>query len=83
MIYTDGKHVISDTSTVELHQFMKSLGWHREWYVDEARRPHYVVTTESALERVLAAGGVLTSTRSLVKRLQAKSERYRNGLAKV
>ncbi len=40
MIYTDGVHLISDSSLDELHAFAEKIGLKKEWFQDK-RFKHY------------------------------------------
>lgn len=41
MIFTDGVHLISDTSLEELHAYAASVGIKRCWYHSGSSWPHY------------------------------------------
>lgn len=41
MVYTDGVHLISDTSLEELHEFAASIGIKRCWYHASSKWKHY------------------------------------------
>jgi hypothetical protein len=64
-IYTDGTHLIGITLE-DLHQFTKSIGFKREWFQDKGKYPHYDITTNNALKRVLKAGAALVSKKELI-----------------
>lgn len=55
MIYTDGIHIISDTSVDELHQFADAHGIKRCWFENKRGkcRPHYDITTKEKRDRVM------------------------------
>ena len=61
MIITDGIHLTSTENEEELHAFAGKMGLKREWFQchsdhPERRRPHYDLTTRSAVNRALIAG---------------------------
>lgn len=72
MIYTDGVHLISDTSTDELHEFAQKIGLRREWYQDHSRHPHYDLLSKKVKARALRAGAKLIDRKTLVKVLKKK-----------
>lgn len=41
MMYSDGVHLISDTSVEELHEFCKKINIKRCWFHYSSRFPHY------------------------------------------
>jgi hypothetical protein len=64
MVYTDGVHLIAD-SVDELHAFAQRIGLKRVWFQDH-RHKHYDLTTGRMLNKALAAGAVMRTTRELV-----------------
>jgi hypothetical protein len=64
-------HLVSDTSHAELHAFAESVGIPRRAFQGD----HYDVP-EDYLERLLAAGATLTTTREIVRRLLAAGLRF-------
>ena len=61
MIITDGIHLTSTENEQELHVFASKIGLKREWFQCHSdhlkrRRPHYDLTTRSAVNRALIAG---------------------------
>lgn len=46
MIYTDGIHIISDTSINELHNFAKLMKFKKSWFQNNKKHPHYDLTTK-------------------------------------
>lgn len=69
MIYTDGIHLMSDTSVRELHNFVIfKLGFNRNWFQDHSVHPHYDLTTENARQRAIRAGAELVSSKELIKK---------------
>jgi hypothetical protein len=67
MIYCDGTHMASDTSTEELHTVAARIGLKREWFQEHWTHPHYDVW--GTPRRKLAAMGVtLCTSRELVRR---------------
>lgn len=67
MIYTDGIHIISDTSIDELHIFAEKISFKLEWFQNNNRHPHYDITTSKAKNRVIKAGAILISSKKLLK----------------
>jgi len=73
MILTDGVHVVSDTSIVELHRFAIGIGMPQRWF--QGRRiPHYDLLSDKFARRVAAQVAVV-STRELVKRAVRRTKR--------
>lgn len=66
MILTDGVHLVSDTSIIELHRFVISIGMPQRWFQGH-RIPHYDLLSDKFARRVAAQVAVV-STRTLVKR---------------
>lgn len=66
-IITDGKHLVSTMCEDELHYFARHNGFHRNWYQNHPRHPHYDITTNRMLKKVLKAGAILVSPRKLIK----------------
>ena len=61
MIITDGIHLVSTTSAIELHEFAYKIGLRRIWYQDKratAAHPHYDLTTKRKREKAYEAGAV-------------------------
>ena len=67
MIYTDGVHLISDISDIELHIFAEGIGLKRKWFQDKRHR-HYDLKG-SLIDRALLAGAKQITTRELVRKL--------------
>lgn len=59
MIFTDGTHLVSDTSEEELHAFAQHIGLKRKWY----QKGHYDMTAPWRVHRAVAAGAKLTGPR--------------------
>lgn len=74
MIYTDGVHLISDSGTVELHEFAQNIGLRREWYQDHPRHPHYDLFSRKVKARALRAGAKLVDKKTLVKVLKKRRD---------
>ena len=77
MIITDGLHLVSTVSEDELHEFAKKIGLRREWYQCHAqhpkrKRPHYDLTTESAVNRAIRVGAKLVSGKYLIENARWK-----------
>ncbi len=66
MIYSDGIHLISDTSLEELHAFAEKIGLKREWLHQTPGRPHYDLVTEDIRQRARDAGAKFVGRRELV-----------------
>lgn len=69
MIITDGVHMVSTTSEVELHEFAQRMGLKRYWYQNRkaaAQHPHYDLTTQRAKQRALAAGAKLVDAYNIL-----------------
>ena len=71
-IYTDGVHLVSDSSLAELHAFAQRMGLKREWFQDKSPgtpgyHPHYDLTTKRAALRAEANGAQAVSPREVVK----------------
>jgi len=67
-VFTDGVHLISDTSLDELHAFAKFMGLKRVWFQSNSRHPHYDLTTWRARCRAIIKGAVPTNSRVIVER---------------
>jgi len=67
MILTDGVHIVSDTSMVELHEFARSVGLKRHWFHYGSRHPHYDIFGALAM-RAADLGIEFVTSRQLVKR---------------
>ena len=47
MLYTDGIHLMSDSSIEELHTFANSIGLHRNYFHERTKgHPHYDLTNQ-------------------------------------
>jgi hypothetical protein len=51
MVYTDGKHLIADT-TEELHRFAQKINLKRSWYHGNKLIPHYIVKGKQIKEAI-------------------------------
>jgi len=70
MIYTDGIHLMGDSSK-ELHDFAKLMGLKREWFQDHPYHPHYDITTSRKLRKILAQDQVVRiSSKQLLKKIK-------------
>lgn len=66
MIYTDGVHLAGE-NLPELHRFAKSVGLKLSWFQRHRRHPHYDITTERKLGRILSTNVVImVSTKRLI-----------------
>ena len=63
MLWTDGVHLVSDTSLDELHEFAARIGLKREWY----QKGHYDMTAPWRIRRALKAGAKLTGPRVIAR----------------
>ncbi len=70
MIYTDGKHLISDKSLRELHEFARVAGISVEGYRPHPRHPHYGLTAKWMLRKALCAGAEVVTSRGIVRILR-------------
>lgn len=73
MIFTDGVHMISDTSVEELHEFAKVMELNRCWFHNprEGRpRPHYDLIRKGALGAAIEKGAAGVSPLDLVRILR-------------
>jgi hypothetical protein len=77
MIITDGIHLTSTTSKLELFSFAKSVGLLIDWYqISKTRHPHFDVTTNTMRVKVLAHSEVTkVPSRILVKACWAATDR--------
>jgi hypothetical protein len=66
MIYSDGIHLISDTSLEELHAFAEKIGLKRGWLHHTPGRPHYDLVTEDIRQRARDAGAKFVGRRELI-----------------
>lgn len=71
MILTDGTHLVSDTSIIELHKFAIGIGMPQKWF-QGGRIPHYDLLSDKFARRVARQVAVV-STRTLVKRALRRS----------
>jgi len=69
-IFTDGVHLVSDTSIEELHEFAQRIGLKREWFQDRSRYPHYDMTVRWRAKRVEDHGAILVSTKDIIMALR-------------
>jgi len=88
MVYTDGIHLIAD-SVSELHSFARLIRLGSHWFHNSSRGkfPHYDLYTrhdlrKAAVAQVLHNGGIMKTTRELVKILQ-EQELKRNPQTKL
>ena len=73
-IITDGVHLTSDESMLELHAFANHrLGLRRSWFQPHPIHPHYDLTTPNALKRAIAAGAVLLTPHEFVASYRARN----------
>ncbi len=72
MIYTDGVHLAGD-ELQELHSFAQSVGLKREWFQDQPSHPHYDITTQRMLRKILNTNKVTkVSTKQLVRKIKGE-----------
>lgn len=69
-IFTDGVHLVSDTSVDELHEFAQGIGLKREWFQDKLREPHYDMTVRWRAKRAEDHGAIVVSTREIIMALR-------------
>ena len=62
-------HMVSDSSTDELHCFAVAIGLKRDWFQNHPRHPHYDLTTRRKLELALRRGATLVNSRDLIHSL--------------
>lgn len=62
MIYTDGLHMIGDT-TLELHRFAEHIGMKKSWYQFHPTHPHYDLMAKHRVERAINKGAILIKDR--------------------
>jgi len=80
MIYTDGIHLISDTSLQELHSFAQKAGIPEERFRPHRRHPHYRLEQRSEIRAAVVGGAETVPTRFLVLALKIeKPEDHDNG----
>lgn len=70
MIYTDGVHLVSDSSLEDLHTFARSIGLRREWFqCINPNHPHYDLTTARKSVHAIRAGAKKVTSVELLKKL--------------
>lgn len=76
MIFTDGRHMISDQSIDELHAFAACMDLKRHWFHNRRGRyhPHYDLTTNAKLDRAIEEGAVGVSPADLTRILKCVYE---------
>lgn len=78
MIFTDGVHLISDTSLEELHAYAASVGIKRCWYHSSSTWPHYDIPKRRRATFAAENNVPLISPEEIVNKLKAaglKNER--------
>lgn len=72
MIFTDGKHMISDQSIDELHAFAACMDLKPHWFHNRRgrNRPHYDLTTNAKLDRAIEEGAIGISPADLLRILR-------------
>lgn len=66
MICTDGVHLAGD-DLLELHRFAQSVGLKKSWFQKHPRHPHYDITTQRMLRKILSRNRVIMmSTKRLI-----------------
>ena len=68
MILTDGIHLMSDESVIELHEFAARIGLKRCWFQNHSNHPHYDLTTSHKVSTAVLAGAKRVSATELVKK---------------
>lgn len=71
MIFTDGIHLISDTSLDELHAYAKSVGIKRCWYHSKSAWPHYDIPKRKREGFAQAHNIPLITSKEIVEKLTA------------
>jgi len=69
-IFTDGVHLVSDSSVDELHDFAQRIGLKREWFQDKPRSPHYDMTVRWRAKRAEDHGATKVSMTELIMALR-------------
>jgi hypothetical protein len=70
MIYTDGIHLISDTSLQELHSFAQKAGIPETGFRPHLKHPHYRLEQRSEIRAAVVGGAETVPTRFLVLALK-------------
>lgn len=71
MIYSDGIHLISDTSLEELHEFCSQNQIKKCWFHSSSKFPHYDIPKKKRKDFFLLNPSVLkVSSRDIVRILQ-------------
>lgn len=70
MIYTDGVHVISDTSEDELHRWALAAGIKRCWFHRGSSYPHYDLPKR--MRGVAPSGTTMVDSRKLIEILNKR-----------
>jgi len=66
LIITDGVHLVSTRSEIELHRFADSIDLKRCWYQGVRRgHPHYDLTTKAKVHVAILAGAQLVTPEDL------------------
>ena len=68
MILTDGIHIASDFSVLELHAFAKAAGLKKCWFHWNQRHSHYDKPKGYPVAALLAVGAIRVASKELVKR---------------
>lgn len=66
MIYTDGIHILSDTSLDELREFAVKIGLRKCWLHRKTRFIHYDKPKGMSLAKLIDNGAVFKTSRQLV-----------------
>jgi hypothetical protein len=64
MLWTDGVHLVSDTSKEELHEFAAKIGLRRRWF--QPKHCHYDMLSPQIVRKAVVAGAKLADPRAMV-----------------
>jgi hypothetical protein len=70
MIYTDGIHIVSDTSEEELHEFARKQSISRCWFHSTSSYPHYDLPKKRRNQPL--RGAELVTSRRIVEILNTR-----------
>jgi hypothetical protein len=68
VIYTDGIHIASDLSVIELHGFALRAGLKKCWFHWDKRHSHYDKPKGYPLPALIECGAVKVASKELVKK---------------
>lgn len=69
MIYTDGIHIVSDKSVLELHKYCEAVGIKRCWFHKGSRFPHYDIPKRRRGQEFM--GARVVTSREIVALMKA------------